>query len=1040
MLSNNKTKQNPFPGLRPFREDESHLFFGREKQIDELLNILQNTRLLAVVGSSGSGKSSLVKCGLIPSLHNGQISDAGSNWNVTMFTPGNNPFSNMANGLVDSTVEGNIEPKDKQYHASIIEATLRRNSHGLIDLYNENSKLKKTNLLVVIDQFEEIFRFRKQEIQEEDTQQDTVTFINLLLETAKLQETPIYIVFTMRSDFLGDCTLFNGLPEAINDGQYLIPRMTSEERKKAILGPISVAGATATEQLITRLLNDVGNNPDQLPILQHALMRTWEYWQTHENISIPIDLKHYESIGGMEQALSRHAEEAYAELKTEKQRRTCELMFRALTEKGLDSKGTRRPLPVQEIVYLTASSTSEVNNIIDTFRKKGRSFLMPSMHLPLLSETIIDISHESLMRVWDRLIKWVDEEQQSSETYLRLAEAAALYQQSKSGLWRNPELQLALRWQERNQPNEVWAKRYNPSFERAISFLDYSKKQFEFELQEKERRQLARLKRTRLVAIVVGIAAILALILATYAIFQRAEAVRLKANAEEQRGIAEQNADEAIKQKKLADEARIISEANEKEAIKQKKLADEQRSIAILQKIEAQNQKEEAQKQRSIAEKEKERADNLRTEAEDNAAIAVRNEKEALTQKERADKLRTIAEENEATAVINEKEAKRLRNLAVARNQSLEASQLISDGNIKNGAKVALEAYQLNKENKGPHQNDANYQALNNALNSLKPNAYLYQDPSSIRAISIKPNYNELVIANQEGAITILKQNKTSIQKSVKLKLNFEQINAVGYTENKKHLYAASQEGNLAVWNLSNLTDKSKPIFKQKFNSPILNTLPISNNTIVIQTNNQVSIHEIQQKSTKEIDTKRYPNIRDIVLSKDNQILAIASGNNIKLHNINKNATLNSENKNIALNKTITKLAFSSNKKYLAAGLEDGQVAIIELNTSLKPIKIHYESMHQTMISGLAFYQQADFLQLASSSFDNTAKLTDITNLHSKNNQQDKIILKGHTKWIYDLIYSASGKYIYTINEDKTMRAWHTQSGDMVEDLKTLTK
>ena len=346
----------------------------------------------------------------------------------------------------------------------------------------------------------------------------------------------------------------------------------------------------------------------------------------------------------------------------------------------------------------------------------------------------------------------------------------------------------------------------------------------------------------------------------------------------------------------------------------------------------------------------------------------------------------------------------------------------------------------MNKENKGPHQNDANYQALNNALNASKPNAYLYQDPSSIRAISIKPNYNELVIANQEGSITVLKQNKTSIQKVARLKLGFDQINAVGYTNNKKLLFAGSQEGNFVVWDTKGLTNKSKPILKQKFNTPILKIVPISDNVIAIQTSKKVLIHDILEKSTKQIDVKSYAKIRDIVLSKDKQILAIATGNSVKLHSINKNYSLGSDNKNISLNKSITKLAIAPNKQYLAAGLEDGHVAIIKLNSALEPIDTHYESMHQTMISGLAFCQQSNFLQLASSSFDNTARLTDITNLHSKDNQQDKITLKGHTKWIYDLIYSTSGKYIYTINEDKTMRVWHTQSGDMVEDLQALLK
>lgn len=1033
----NAVQRNPFPGLRPFKESESHLFFGREKQIDELLNILQNTRLLAVVGASGSGKSSLVKCGLIPGLHSGFITEAGAHWNISLFTPGDNPFGNMARGLVEDVLNPDATDADKQFHTSVVEATLRRSSKGLIELYKEYPAFKETNLLVVIDQFEEIFRFRKKEIEEDAPQQDTVSFINLLLETAKLKEAPIYVVFTMRSDFLGDCTLFRGLPEAINDGQYLIPRMTREERKTAVLGPMAVGGASATDALITRLLNDVGNNPDQLPILQHALMRTWEYWNAYENPSIALDIKHYEAVGTLESALSRHAEEAFSELKTERQRAICEAMFKALTEKGTDNKGTRRPLSLAAIAGLTNASTKEIKEIVEVFRNTGRSFLMPPVPTPLEDDTIIDISHESLMRTWERLMKWVDEEQQSSETYLRLAEAAALYQQSKSGLWRNPELQIALRWQERNQPNEAWAKRYNPSFERAISFLEYSQKQHEFEIEEKERRQLARLKRTRLIAIVVGIAAIFALILATYAIFQRAEAVRQKAEAVKQQGIAEENEKEAVKQTKLADEARLVAEANEKEAVKQKNIADEQRGIAIQQKIEAQRQKEEAQKQRAIAEQERQRAEELQKKAEDNEKIALENEAEAVKQKKVADEQRGIAVEQKNIAETNEKEANRLRNLAVSRNQSLEAVQLISDGLTKEGTEMALGAYNTNKENNGPHHNDANYQALSQALNSTQPSAYLYQDKSSVKAVAVKPVSNELLIANEEGVITVLKQSKTNLQPQYRVRLGYDQILDAGYSKDKKHLYAASYEGNLGIWDAKTLEDKAKPSIKKAYNTPVLNVSPISDNTILVQTGDKVYIEEIKGEELSRRSSKNYTNIKDAIVTDDGTNVLIAKGKNIYVHTLDNSMDLG-DGQSIALNKRITKVAISKDKKYLAAGLEDGQIAIIQLNGSMQPTRTDYESMHQTMVSGLAFYQHDDFLQLASASFDNTAKLTDITNLNSTSPQQDKITLKGHTKWIYDLKYSNSGKYIYTVNEDKTIRVWYAKSGDMVNDLKSL--
>ena len=120
-----------------------------------------------------------------------------------------------------------------------------------------------------MDQFEELFRFSNLEKQSGSVKRDADAFINLLLRASENKNQKLYIAITMRSDFLGDCTVFRGLPEAINQGQYLIPRMSREERKLAITGPIAVAGVNISSRLVTKLLNDVGEGPDHLPILQH---------------------------------------------------------------------------------------------------------------------------------------------------------------------------------------------------------------------------------------------------------------------------------------------------------------------------------------------------------------------------------------------------------------------------------------------------------------------------------------------------------------------------------------------------------------------------------------------------------------------------------------------------------------------------------------------------------------------------------------------------------------------------------------------------
>jgi hypothetical protein len=203
-------------------------------------------------------------------------------------------------------------------------------------------------------------------------------------------------VMTMRSDYLVDCSQFWDLPEAINDSQYLIPRLTRDQLREAITGPVAVGAGRITPRLVNRLLNDIGDNQDQLPILQHALLRGWDEWKgkSHDHIALPkgqpdgdaIDLCCYESIGGMAEALSRHADEAFNELPGAR-RKLAEQIFKALTEKGEDNRETRRPLTLDEIRDITAAEKKEIIAVVEVFRLPGRSFLMPPAETALAGQT-----------------------------------------------------------------------------------------------------------------------------------------------------------------------------------------------------------------------------------------------------------------------------------------------------------------------------------------------------------------------------------------------------------------------------------------------------------------------------------------------------------------------------------------------------------------------------------------------------------------------------------------------------------------------------
>ena len=492
-----KPIRNPFPGLRPFETDEYRLFFDREGQADELIARLQRSRFLAVVGTSGSGKSSLIRAGLMPALRGGMMAEAGSGWRIAVMRPGGDPIGNLASELVKEEVLPEAGAGLPAHEAeALIDATLRGGSLGIVDVARHGRLSTAEKLLVVVDQFEELFRFRA--ARESTSNADEASaFVKLLLEASRQRELPIYIVLTMRSDFLGDCAQFQGLPEAINEGQYLIPRMTRDERRFAVTGPVGVTRGKISEPLVNRLLNDVGDNPDQLPILQHALMRTWEYWQTHRRDGEPIGLQHYEAIGTMSDALSRHADEAFNQLPDERSRLIAERLFKALSERGADNREIRHPTRLDALCEIAGASMREMIAVIDVFRGGGRSFLMPPAGAELQPETVIDISHESLIRNWQRLKVWVNEEAQSARIYRRVAEAAVLYGEGSEGLMQDPGLQFALDWRDQSNPNAAWAERYHPAFAQSMAYLDESARAREATRAERERQRNAELERER---------------------------------------------------------------------------------------------------------------------------------------------------------------------------------------------------------------------------------------------------------------------------------------------------------------------------------------------------------------------------------------------------------------------------------------------------------------------------------------------------------------------------------------------------------------
>ena len=353
-------------------------------------------------------------------------------------------------------------------------------------------------LLVVVDQFEELFRYKDVQPTGQQARRrhdvaaaEAAEFVQLLIAASRHQP-PVYIILTMRSDYLGDCAEFRDLPETLNDCQYLVPRLTREQRKEVIEGPLG--RVKIAPNLVQRLLNDAGDQPDQLPILQHALMRTWAHWHSSDpEEKRRIEIEDYLSIGGFENAINQHADEVLAGVPEN----LAKIIFKRLTARGRGNRERRDPATLAELWEVCEVETPEarerVTAVIDRFRLGSATFLTPRVGA-ILPETYIDITHESLLRQWRKLRdEWLPAEQRSAKTFLELTERARNWEAGKAEALSGLDLKDALEWNRLRNRATGWAEHYAEAadLQRVLRFIEASEKN--------ERTQLLR-KRGLLVA------------------------------------------------------------------------------------------------------------------------------------------------------------------------------------------------------------------------------------------------------------------------------------------------------------------------------------------------------------------------------------------------------------------------------------------------------------------------------------------------------------------------------------------------------------
>ena len=692
----------PYPGLRPFTEEESVFFKGRDMHIRQIVKLLELNKMAFITGASGDGKSSMVYAGVVPYIRAGYFKARYNGWLIVDFKPQKNPLKSLSDSLaMQLGTDSSKCMNDLSYGFS-----------SLVDIYREsqyyvesgdNVSNRGRNLLIIADQFEEMFT-NFENFDNGQPSDESYTTVNLLLETIRIsiaEKLPIYVAFTMRSDFISQCTFFKNLPEYMAYSQFFVPQLKRTEIRQVIEEPALMAGGSISPRLTEIIINNLNSGFDQLPVLQHALNLLWR--MAGDGAS-QMDLIHLAKIAGissdvlsadergefdrwkkslpeyhhkyyehpdLNNVLNAHAgilyESAYdyfmqnsdwaeKSITPAESKEIIETVFKSLTKID-NNRPVRNRCKLSEITGIINKpniTNATVCGVINIFRTPDNSLIKP-FSVPghtdteyISGDTVLDVTHEALIRNWQLLSEWNLEEETDIKDYHDLNAQMQLWisnGRNSSYLLNSGSYTYFNQWFNRSNPNPSLFLKYDNSklpvrqkmknaqckYDNYVEFLETSYSAIL--AKEKAVRRRVRIVIFSLLAFVVSLSAF-----AYWAMNEKSDAETQRQEAETQREIADMQRMEAEKQRQIA------VAANQK--------AQRERDTAQLLYQSVLKAMKESERQRAIAYR-------MRNEADRQRQIADSNYLFAMAQRQQAENDRNALQEQiDLTEEANAKSAK----------------------------------------------------------------------------------------------------------------------------------------------------------------------------------------------------------------------------------------------------------------------------------------------------------------------------------------------------------------------------------------------
>ncbi len=418
----------PYKGLQYFDEADAQWFFGREKVTGRLVEAVQTQRFLAVVGASGSGKSSVVRAGLIPSLKR----NGPGGWQVHVITPSTHPLESLAVSLTHGS--------ESVIATATLMDDLRKDNRSLhLFVQKVLAGKKSLRFLLVVDQFEELYTLCRDE-------SERSAFVENLLYAAEVAGGATTVLIALRADFYEHLAKDAELREAVANHQIYIGAMNAEELRQAIEEPARLGGWKFAPGLVDLMLHEVGARagqlaePGALPLLSHALLETWKRRRGYM-----MNLRSYTEAGGVRGAIAKTAESVYSRELSPAQQEIARNIFLRLTELGEGTQDTRRRATISELI--PPAPAGDPKDMEEVLVKLADARLITT------AEGSVEVAHEALIREWPTLREWLTQDREGLRVHRHLTEAAQeweLMERDAGALYRGSRLAQAVEWTQDN--------------------------------------------------------------------------------------------------------------------------------------------------------------------------------------------------------------------------------------------------------------------------------------------------------------------------------------------------------------------------------------------------------------------------------------------------------------------------------------------------------------------------------------------------------------------------------------------------------------